>query len=243
MRFKLLPFLLIILLVSPLLVSCSLTAEAQAAQTSPGLYLGVDAAFVDVAQTEQLIDNVSAYTNFFIIGCEQQTGMNHGFGVYNETRLSLISQYVYAKGLNFIVYSDDPTYPSKNWIGNATDNFGGRFMGIYYFDEPGGKQLDQVKYPPVTSADNFTDAADRYVNMLHLFLRDAPFAISRSFETPAQAHLFTSDYGLYWYDYQGGYDTVFSELGSTAATKTTADKSAWLSAAAQPPPLTRIGAP
>ena len=173
----------------------------------------MDAAFADIALTEQLIDNVSSYTNFFIIGCEQQIGENGGFGVYNETRLTLISQYVYAKGLNFIVYSDDPTYPSKQWIGNATENFAGRFMGIYYFDEPGGKQLDQVKWPPVTSADNFTDAADSYVHMLNLYLHDAPFAISRSFETPTQYKLFTSDYGLYWYDYEGGYDTVFAELG------------------------------
>ena len=34
-----------------------------------------------------------------------------------------------------------------------------------------------------------------------------------------QYQLFTSDYALYWWDYQGGYDTVFAELGwnNTAA--------------------------
>ena len=25
---------------------------------------------------------------------------------------------------------------------------------------------------------------------------------------------FTSDYALYWFDYLGGYDTIFAELGS-----------------------------
>jgi hypothetical protein len=31
--------------------------------------------------------------------------------------------------------------------------------------------------------------------------------------------IFTSDYALHWWDYEGGYDTVFAELGwnNTAA--------------------------
>jgi hypothetical protein len=186
-----------------------LTAKAEVSQSTLGFYLGVDAAFGDVAQTEQLIDNVSSYTNFFVIGCEQQIGENGSFGVYNETRLTVISQYVYNKGMNFIVYSDDPTYPSKQWIVNATENYGGRFMGIYYLDEPGGKQLDHAKWMPVTSAENFANAADQYVNKL----KSATVAITNSFEYPTQYPLYTSDYGLYWYDYAGGYNTVFAELG------------------------------
>ena len=73
--------------------------------------------------------------------------------------LAIISQYVYDKGLNFIVYSDDLSYPSKQWLENASANFGSKFMGIYYFDEPGGKTLDQARYPVLVSANNFTDAA------------------------------------------------------------------------------------
>ena len=213
MKFKSLTFLLIILLLAPIFVNSILAVHAQPSAASAPLYLGVDAAFLDVPQTEQLIDNISAYTNFFIIGCEQQIGQNGGFGVYNETRLTVVGNYAYAKGLSFIAYSDDPTYPSKQWLSNATQNYGAKFMGIYYFDEPGGKQIDQVKYPPVTQAQNFTDAADKYSGMLNLFLRTSTFAIARSFPDPSNARLFTSDYGLYWYDYAGGYSTVFAELG------------------------------
>ena len=40
-----------------------------------------------------------------------------------------------------------------------------------------------------------------------------------SLSNQSSAKLFTSDYALYWWDYQGGYDTVFAELGwnNTAA--------------------------
>ncbi len=213
MSFKQLSVLLIILLVSPVFVSSIVTTKAQVSSAPQGLYLGVDAAFADVAQTEQLIDNVSTYTNFFVIGCEQKIGQNGGLGVYNETRLTVISQYAYSRGLNFIVYSDDPFYPSKQWLANATENYGTHFMGIYYFDEPGGKQLDSTELREVTSAANFTDAANQYVKIFNYYLHNSTFAITNSFPTPNQYKLYTSDYGLYWYDYQGGYDTVFAELG------------------------------
>ena len=140
MKFKQPAVLLILLLILPLFLNCSLTAKAATTQTSPSLYFGVDVAFGSIAVTEQLIDNVSSYTNFFIIGCT---------GDYNLTRLTIISQYVYDKGLCFIVYSDDPRYPSRQWLADAKNNWGNSFLGIYYVDEPGGKQLDQSNYPVV----------------------------------------------------------------------------------------------
>jgi hypothetical protein len=213
MRFKQLAFLLIILLISPFFIGRTLTAKAEAAQTPPSLYVGVDVAFESVAQTEQLIDNVSSYTNFFVIGCAQRIGSSDGFGIYNETRLTIISQYVYNKGLNFIVYSDDPGYPSKQWLEYARVNFGSRFMGLYYLDEEGGKQLDQEKYPVVRSAENFSDAANQYVTWINSGLRNGPFAITNNFDSPTEYQLFTSDYGLYWYDYEAGYNAVFAEFG------------------------------
>jgi hypothetical protein len=214
MRLKQLAFLLTILLISPFFINCTLTAKAETVQTTPSLYVGVDVAFESVAQTEQLIDNVSSYTNFFVIGCAQKIGNSYlGGEIFNETRLTIISQYVYNKGLNFIVYSDYPSYPSKQWLENATKNFGSRFMGIYYLDEEGGKQLDQAAYPAVTSAENFSDAANLYVTDINSWLRNGPFAITNNFDTPTEYQLFTSDYGLYWYDYEAGYNTVFAEFG------------------------------
>jgi hypothetical protein len=180
-----------------------LTAKAATTQTSPSLYFGVDVAFGSIVATEQLIDNVSSYTNFFVIGCT---------GSYNLTRLTVISQYVYDKGLTFIVYSDKPSYPSSQWLEDAKNNWGNSFLGIYYDDEEGGKQLDQFNYPIVTAADNYSDAANSYVSMLNWWLRSGPFAITNSFAYPTEFQLFTSDYALYWYDYEAGYNTVFAEF-------------------------------
>ena len=134
MKLKQPTVLLILLLILPLFLNCSLTAKAATTQTSPNLYFGVDVAYGGIAATEQLIDNVSSYTNFFVIGCD---------GGDNLTTLTIISQYVYSKGLSFIVYTDNPRYPSSQWLEDAKNNYGNSFLGIYYFDEPGGRQLDQ----------------------------------------------------------------------------------------------------
>jgi len=187
---------------------------AQSTETSPSLYFGVDVGFESLAETLRIIDTVSPYTNLFVIGCYGPTTQsNNSHPTYNETRLSFISQYVFEKDLSFIVYSDDPGYPSAAWFRNATANFGTKFLGIYFYDEPGGKQLDQANYPAFYYAKNFSDAANRYVNTINWYLRSGPYSISRNLEDQTNLQLFTSDYGLYWFDYQAGYDTVFAEYG------------------------------
>src|SRR5208283_4881099 len=138
MKLKQPTVLLILLLILSLFLNCSLTAKAAATQTSSNLYFGVDVGFEGIAATEQLIDTVSSYTNFFVIGCTNN---------YNITTLTTISQYVYDKGMSFIVYSDSNRYPSQQWLEDAKSNYGDSFLGIYCFDEPGGKQLDQADYP------------------------------------------------------------------------------------------------
>ena len=203
MKYKQLTTLLVFLLILPLFLNYNLTAKAAVSTTSPNFFLGVDVAYESVPLTEQLIDNISSYTNLFIIGCT---------GNYNLTRLSIISQYVYDKGLSFIVYSDDPRYPSSQWLSDAKNNWGNRFLGIYYYDEPGGKQLDEANFTAVTSATNYTDAASKYVQTVSSYLRGGLFSITRNFAYPTEFPLFTSDYALYWYDYEAGYNTVFAEF-------------------------------
>ena len=51
---------------------------------------------------------------------------------------------------------------------------------------------------------NDTDAANLYVNNLQTTLS--------SIGNQSYVKLFTSDYGLYWFDYLGGYNVVFAEL-------------------------------
>jgi hypothetical protein len=203
MKFKQYAVLLILLMILPLFLNLNSSVKAGATQTSPSLYFGVDVAYGgSIEATEQLIDKVSSYTNFFVIGCS---------GGYNETRLTIISQYVYSKGLAFIVYSDDQRYPSRQWLETANSTWGNSFLGIYFYDEPGGRQLDQVT-PTVRAAKNYSDAADQYVSIYSRWLHGGSNSIFHRFAYPTEYKLFTSDYALYWYDYEAGYDTIFAEF-------------------------------
>lgn len=205
--------LLILLLLASVFAGVCFSTSNTAAQNTDALplYFGVDVAIGDIEQTKHLIDSISAYTNFFIIGCSYD---------YNTTQLTDISDYVYSKGLTFLVYTDDPRYPTQQWFDYANQTYGDHFMGIYFFDEAGGKQIDQAKYPAVLEADSFTDAAEHYVEMMSWWLGNDTFIPGLSFVNKSDLPLFssdylffTSDYALYWWDYQAGYDTVFAEFG------------------------------
>ena len=191
-------------MVSAPFLNLTLTAKGTATSTLPNLYVGVDVAYENVTATEQLIDKISVYTNIVVIGCT---------GNYDLYRLTTLSQYAFDKGMSFIIYSDTHRYPTQQWLGTATSKWGNKFLGIYYFDEEGGKQLDQQKYPAVTSAKNYSDAANLFNKTINTWLR-GPRSITQSFAYPTQYKLFTSDYAFYWYDYQAGYDTVFAEFGA-----------------------------
>lgn len=203
MRPKLVTVPLILLLVLPLFINFSLPAKSSAA-SSPGLYVGVDIAYENVSASEQLIDKVSAYTNIVVLGCT---------GYYNTARLSVLSDYVYGKGMFLMIYSDTRKYPGTEWLADAQKNYGDKFLGIYWFDEEGGKQLDQQNYPAITSAQNYSDAASKFVKAINNWV-DGRYSIKQTFPNSTQYQLFTSDYALYWYDYQAGYDTVFAEFGA-----------------------------
>ena len=50
-----------------------------------------------------------------------------------------------------------------------------------------------------------------YSNVANLYVRNLQSTLS-SIGNQSYVKLFTSDYALYWFDYQGGYNTVFAEL-------------------------------
>jgi hypothetical protein len=200
MKLGQLTILLVLLLILPVFLNLSLPTKAATTQPPPSLYVGVDVAYESITATKQLIDKISSYSNLFIIGC---------LGDQNETRLTVISQYVYDKNMSFIVYADDPRYPSQQWIQTAKTKWGNSFLGLYVYDEPGGRQLDFMKFPTVTSAANYTDAAYKFNNSINRYLS----LFDRNFSPSTEYQLFTSDYALYWYDYKAGYDTVFAEFG------------------------------
>jgi hypothetical protein len=121
-----------------------------------------------------------------------------------------------------------------------TERWGNKFLGIYYNDEPGGIQLDgdwgnwfrringenlnkigwettndlyQVYLKLLdsmvngTQPQNYDLEANFFVN--GVVKSDPGLAALDSAGIPA----YTSDYGLYWFDYLGGYNVLFTELG------------------------------
>jgi hypothetical protein len=213
------------------------------------VYVGIDVAYADTETITNLIDEVSSYTNLFIVGCTAIT--------QNETQLNSICQYLHEKDMSFIIYQNAPigtqyqtsfnitrpqntsnsrfssppsnwspnwTFPRQefnfsgsyhvtsvsNWTQTAKDRWGDHFLGIYYCDEPAGRQLDlDREWTIVKNATDYADATNQFVtkenNSLNWF--------RNSYSNESDLSLFTSDYALYQYDYQSGYDVVLAQLG------------------------------
>ncbi|MEJ2280573.1 MAG: hypothetical protein P8X97_01425, partial [Candidatus Bathyarchaeota archaeon] len=62
------------------------------------LFVGVDVAYADLEEIKSCIDEVSSYTNTFVIG---STGIT-----YNEEKLNEICQYLYERDMFFIIYRE-----------------------------------------------------------------------------------------------------------------------------------------
>ena len=189
-------------LIAALLVRFSFMDESTAEGSPLPVYLGVDAAYDNPKEIKTLIDAVSPYTNFFIIG---STGITH-----NETKLNDLCQYIYDKGLSFIIYTEMPPQIESAWIEDAKAKWGNRFLGLYIHDEVGGKQLDRFEPArAVREADNYTDARNQFIEMVNYSIN----WIIWNFTSVENLQVYTSDYGLYWFDYKAGYDVVFAEFG------------------------------
>lgn len=162
--------------------------------------MGVDVAYADLPAIKKLIDRISSYTNVFVIG---STGITN-----NTEKLDETCQYLYAKGLDFIVYTESDYYSQlqHRWTEEAKKRWKSHFLGYYFLDEPGGKQLDR-NLQFVREAKNFTDAANQFESVYRMILNGYNYTES------INVTLFTSDYALYWFDYKAGYDVMFAEFG------------------------------
>jgi len=197
MKTKCLVVFLISLLTFQVFLNSSFPVHAQTENQPPDVFFGVDVAYENLTEIKTLINEISPYTNLFVIGC---TGITH-----NATRLNDICQYVYDKGLSFIVYSEGAL--QRQWLEDAKNRWGERFLGFYVWDENGGKQLDLYEYKAVDEADNYTDASNQFVDRLKSSLN------RMNYTDPAVPCLFTSDYALYWFNYKAGYDVLLAQLG------------------------------
>lgn len=121
-----------------------------------------------------------------------------------------------------------------------TERWGDKFLGIYYNDELGGTQLDGDwgNWFRRINGENLKDigwSTTDYLYQVYLKMLDAMVNGTKPQNYDLEANFFvqgvlkvdpglvalndagitayTSDYGLYWWDYLGGYNTVFTELG------------------------------
>jgi hypothetical protein len=189
------------LLIAALLLKYGFLDTTPAKGEYVDVFVGVDAAYDSLEEIKTLVDAISPYTNLFVIG---STGVTH-----NVTKLDDLAQYVYDKGLSFIVYTEMPPVIGASWIANAKAKWGGSFLGLYVYDETGGKQLDNFTVTAVHKANNYTDAKNQFVATLNMSLNWVVW----NFTDVQNLQLFSSDYALYWFDYEAGYDTVFAEFG------------------------------
>jgi hypothetical protein len=174
------------------------------------VFLGISVAFDNVEEIKTLVDKAGSYINTIVIG---STGIVHNF-----TKLDEVCQYIYDRGLYFMIYAHPLADPDKlviqrQWVFDATPRWGKQFLGLYAYDEPGGRQLDNATLKVVKDkdwfADNYTDAADKYVNEMFIYLHHTIEDQMGGLDLT----LFTSDYALYWFDYKAHYDVVFAEFG------------------------------
>jgi len=207
MKYRLFGLLLLLTLIISALSSV-FPSQSVNTKKLPDVFVGVDIAYGDVNAVKELADEVSSYTNLFVLGC---TGVTQ-----NKLKLEESCQYLFEKGLFFVVYQEYPIDSSwhsigkSDWVEKAKTRWGNQFLGIYYTDEVGGRQLDHVpNWMSVEKASSYADANTQFNNGVG----EAVNWFRNGYSGGNDICLFTSDYGLYWFDYQAGYDVILAQFG------------------------------
>ena len=176
-------------------------------QKKPELFVGISVAHYNLEEIIGIVDEIEPYTNLFVIG---STGVT-----YDVTKLDPVCTYLFEKGFYFMIYMHPTNEISsleiqRQWVEKAKKMWGQNFLGLYAFDEPGGRQVDHDQYRVLQEAgENYTDTAEKYVTRLG----DVLYHITDEPIKAGALPLYTSDYALYWFDYKAGYDTVFAQFG------------------------------
>jgi hypothetical protein len=205
-RLILLSVFLVFLLLSLIYVHIRVWNNAYAEDT---LFFGVTFGLDTADEAKLLIDKVKSYTNLFIVDSWTIAS--------NETALNEVCDYAVKANLKFIVFFDFISHVTYSWhlpwLENAKERWGDKFLGVYLYDEPGGRQIDEGQWDRgsvlkavFSNVSDYADAANRFVTSISSSwsMQDL-----KNFSIP----VFTSDYALYWFDYMAGYDTIFAELG------------------------------
>jgi len=217
-----LSLVLVVILIVALVISIDSPSGNEAAQS---FYVGVAFCGDTTAEAKLLIDRVKNYTNLFVL----QSGPISK----NETAINEICDYAVAAGLHIIAYFgyfDDDCPWQVPWLDFAQERWSDRFLGVYYYDEPGGNQLDfnwsrwfnHLKLQNASMYRAHESAMEAFLNG----------SLASNYDLAAKIYMdiikddsgirelknrsitiFTSDYALYWWDYLGGYDVLLAQLG------------------------------
>jgi len=177
---------------------------------SPDIYIGMDIGYGDEHTAIKLINEVDDYVNLIVLGSLELTK--------DTEALDRVCEYLYQKDLYFIVFVSfaehgyiPPRGPDPDFFVKAIQRWGDKFLGVYLFDEVGGRLIDNDHSIDMKNATNYHEAASIYVHHLEWYLGNVT-----AFYQPAQYPLFISDFALYWYNYIGvgdiGYDCVFCQF-------------------------------
>ena len=173
-------------------------------------YIGVAFGGDTVDEAKALIDRTKTYTNLFIL----QSGPIS----YNESATTEICNYATQNGKSIIVYFGDmsPYILDKrglSWrltsVENAKTAYGNQFLGVYYYDEPGGIYIDVDK----STAGWRMPSNSTYDSISNRFVRGFQHDGGTVFLKDRNIPVICSDYALHWFDYKGGYDVVLAQLG------------------------------
>ncbi len=200
-------FFLVLTLISSIIIGVFPSVGANSKSDS-NVFVGVDIAYGGIAEIKQLVDEISSYTNLFVLGC---TGVTQ-----DRLKLEEACQYLFDKGMFFIVYQDYPLGYSwfntavSGWFEIAKARWGSHFLGFYYADEVGGRQLDlDPHWTTVQKADSYANASSQF----NAKTKESVEWFRNSYAGGANATLFTSDYALYEFDYRAGYDVLLAQFG------------------------------
>ena len=112
---------LVLLLIVPVFLYYGFLVYDPAKEAPSGLFVGVDMAYDNVAEIKLLVEELSEYTNTVVIG---STGIT-----YDMEKLDDVCQYVYDRGMYFMIYAhpiDDPArlVIQRQWVLDAKPRWG-----------------------------------------------------------------------------------------------------------------------
>ena len=129
---------------------------------------------------------------------------------FNRTALDESCDYIYDSGLHFIVlftgldmYNWQDDYDITDWMFDAQQKYGDKFLGIYKIDEPGGNQLDRGISMIINDTTSYALTSEYFVGNLSRMI---------NYYYPYSPRIFTADYALNWFDYKANYSVVFGEF-------------------------------